>query len=75
MQLDEGELSRGISSTIGREGRLPPCAQDAYNLFQDLCHLLNGEGVVWLQGLHEMTRTLGLELLESILQVSAEVER
>jgi hypothetical protein len=60
---------------------LRPCAADAfllfrvcmnisivYNLFQqDLCLLINAEQPFWLSGIQEMTRTLGLELLESVL--------
>ncbi|CAB3409244.1 unnamed protein product [Caenorhabditis bovis] len=47
---------------------LRPCAADAYMLFRDLCLLINGEAPVWLVGIQEMTRTLGLELLESLLK-------
>ncbi|VDN06425.1 unnamed protein product [Thelazia callipaeda] len=46
---------------------LRPCASDSYMLFYDLCLLINAEAPCWLIGIHEMTRTLGLELLESIL--------
>lgn len=44
-----------------------PCAGDAYLLFQDLCLLTNGEVPHWLHGLAEMTRTFGLELIETAL--------
>ncbi|KAJ1371409.1 hypothetical protein KIN20_033360 [Parelaphostrongylus tenuis] len=47
---------------------LRPCAADAYLLFKDLCLLINAKPSVWLVGIHEMTRTLGLELIESILK-------
>ncbi|KAK3700698.1 hypothetical protein QZH41_015645 [Actinostola sp. cb2023] len=47
---------------------LRPCARDAYLLFQDLCQLTSGEQPYWLHGVVEMTRTFGLELLESILK-------
>ncbi|XP_043230442.1 protein MON2 homolog isoform X1 [Amphibalanus amphitrite] len=46
---------------------LKPAAADAYLLFQDLVQLVNGEQPFWLAGLTEMTRTFGLELIESIL--------
>ncbi|XP_033121689.1 protein MON2 homolog isoform X2 [Anneissia japonica] len=46
---------------------LRPCATDAYLLFQDLCQLVNAEHPTWLLGLTEMSRTFGLELLESLL--------
>ncbi|KAL6738567.1 hypothetical protein Aduo_012103 [Ancylostoma duodenale] len=47
---------------------LRPCSADAYMLFKDLCLLINAKPSVWLLGIHEMTRTLGLELIESILK-------
>uniref|UniRef100_A0A4W3HLZ4 Protein MON2 homolog n=1 Tax=Callorhinchus milii TaxID=7868 RepID=A0A4W3HLZ4_CALMI len=46
---------------------LRPCAKDAYMLFQDLCQLVNADAPYWLVGMTEMTRTFGLELLESVL--------
>lgn len=46
---------------------LPPCAADAYLLFQDLVQLVNADQPYWLLGMTEMTRTFGLELLESVL--------
>nr|KAG5711390.1 hypothetical protein BaRGS_025817 [Batillaria attramentaria] len=46
---------------------LRPCAGDAYLLFQDLCQLVNADQPYWLTGMTEMTRTFGLELLESVL--------
>ncbi|KAJ8301798.1 hypothetical protein KUTeg_020785 [Tegillarca granosa] len=46
---------------------LRPCAGDAYLLFQDLCQLVNADQPHWLMGMTEMTRTFGLELLESVL--------
>lgn len=46
---------------------LSPCASDAYLLFQDLVQLVNADQPYWLIGMTEMTRTFGLELLESVL--------
>ncbi|XP_028146572.1 protein MON2 homolog [Diabrotica virgifera virgifera] len=46
---------------------LPPCAGDAFLLFQDLVQLVNADQPFWLIGMTEMTRTFGLELLESVL--------
>lgn len=46
---------------------LSPCAADAYLLFQDLVQLVNADQPYWLIGMTEMTRTFGLELLESVL--------
>uniref|UniRef100_A0A914S9H5 Mon2/Sec7/BIG1-like HUS domain-containing protein n=1 Tax=Parascaris equorum TaxID=6256 RepID=A0A914S9H5_PAREQ len=48
---------------------LRPCAADGYMLFRDLCLLINAEPPYWLIGIQEMTRTLGLELLESVLDI------
>lgn len=36
-------------------------------LFQDLVQLVNADQPYWLIGITEMTRTFGLELLESVL--------
>ena len=46
---------------------LRPCASDAYLMFQDLVLLVNAEQPHWLERMIEMTRTFGLELLESVL--------
>eukprot|EP00117_Sycon_ciliatum_P002578 scpid7760/ scgid7743/ Protein MON2 homolog; Protein SF21 len=51
---------------------LPPCAQDAYLVFQDLCQLTNGDPPYWLTEVPEISRTLGLELLESLLSAHPE---
>lgn len=45
---------------------LKACAGDAFLLLQDLIQLVNADQPFWLTGLTEMTRTFGLELLESI---------
>ncbi|XP_012587881.1 PREDICTED: protein MON2 homolog isoform X1 [Condylura cristata] len=59
--LIQGNSNRRSVST------LKPCAKDAYMLFQDLCQLVNADAPYWLVGMTEMTRTFGLELLESVL--------
>lgn len=46
---------------------LKPCASDAFLLFQDLVQLVNADQPYWLLGMTEMTRTFGLELLETVL--------
>uniref|UniRef100_A0A915KNN2 Uncharacterized protein n=1 Tax=Romanomermis culicivorax TaxID=13658 RepID=A0A915KNN2_ROMCU len=46
---------------------------DAFMLFQDLCRLVNAEPPYWLLGITEMTRTLGLDLLDSILMQNPDV--
>lgn len=43
------------------------CASDAYLLFQDLVQLVNADQPYFLLGMTEMTRTFGLELLETVL--------
>ncbi|KAL1917432.1 uncharacterized protein VTP21DRAFT_3825 [Calcarisporiella thermophila] len=45
---------------------LRPAAADAYCLFQDLCFLTNGEHATFLR-LNSLSRTFGLELIESVL--------
>lgn len=52
-----------INAIVG----LPLCAGDAFLLFQDLVQLVNADQPYWLIGMTEMTRTFGLELLESVL--------
>ncbi|XP_070611693.1 protein MON2 homolog isoform X1 [Erythrolamprus reginae] len=72
----EDERYKGFSEEpVGNQGNsnrrsvstLKPCAKDAYMLFQDLCQLVNADAPYWLVGMTEMTRTFGLELLESVL--------
>ena len=46
--------------------KMLPCAKDAYFLFQDLCLLTNGERPVYLR-LNYLSKTFGLELIESVL--------
>ncbi|KAG0336922.1 hypothetical protein BG000_006015 [Podila horticola] len=48
------------------EEQLGPCALDAYLLFQDLCLLTNSEHARFLK-LGSISRTFGLELVESVL--------
>ncbi|XP_075218459.1 mon2 homolog, regulator of endosome-to-Golgi trafficking isoform X2 [Lycorma delicatula] len=55
-----------IPSNVAPKG-LRPCAGDAYLMFQDLVQLVNADQPYWLIGMTEMTRTFGLELLESVL--------
>ncbi|XP_016414442.1 protein MON2 homolog [Sinocyclocheilus rhinocerous] len=42
-------------------------------VLQDLCQLVNADAPYWLVGMTEMTRTFGLELLESVLNDFPEV--
>lgn len=57
-----------LKSAIGQAPKgLKPCAADAFLLFQDLVQLVNADQPYWLLGMTEMTRTFGLELLETVL--------
>ncbi|CAF0783766.1 unnamed protein product [Adineta steineri] len=62
--LSKPQQQQQLSSNIDS---LRPYARDAYLLFQDLCYLINGDQPIWLIGLTEITRTLILELIETIL--------
>ncbi|KAF9155979.1 hypothetical protein BG015_007775 [Linnemannia schmuckeri] len=55
-----------VDSTQENEEQLGPCALDAYLLFQDLCLLTNSEQARFLN-LGSISRTFGLELIESVL--------
>ncbi|GMS96069.1 hypothetical protein PENTCL1PPCAC_18244 [Pristionchus entomophagus] len=72
--MKSSSFSVAVESSTGTDllSRVPPptlrpCAADAYMLFKDLCLLVDGEPPVWLSGLQEMSRTLGLELIETLL--------
>lgn len=62
VNLEELKMANG-SAPRG----LRPCAADAFLLFQDLVQLVNADQPYWLLGMTEMTRTFGLELLETVL--------
>lgn len=62
INLEELKLATGMPPK-----GLKPCAADAYLLFQDLVQLVNADQPYWLLGMTEMTRTFGLELLETVL--------
>ncbi|KAJ8394001.1 hypothetical protein AAFF_G00055340 [Aldrovandia affinis] len=71
----EDDQHKGVEQPLPVQGNsnrrsismLRPSAKDAYMLFQDLCQLVNADAPYWLVGMTEMTRTFGLELLESVL--------
>merc|ERR1719419_1971469 len=52
---------------------LPLPVADAFLLFQDLVQLVNADQPLWLQGIVEMTRTFGLELLETLLATYSDI--
>lgn len=52
--------------STGEKIKLHPCAKDAYYLFQDLCLLTNGDHPEYLR-LNHLSKTFGLELIESVL--------
>lgn len=63
-EVDYGLLDIQLSS--GDTITLRPCAKDAYYLFQDLCLLTNSESPEFLR-LTQLSKTFGLELIESVL--------
>ncbi|KAI1287236.1 Protein MON2 -like protein [Halotydeus destructor] len=71
MDRAEGQDQAINLEELKQGSRYPPkslheAAGDAFLLFQDLVQLVNADQPFWLIGLTEMTRTFGLELLESI---------
>lgn len=62
VNLEELKMATGVAPKA-----LKPCAADAFLLFQDLVQLVNADQPYWLLGMTEMTRTFGLELLETVL--------
>lgn len=57
-----------LKTSLGQAPKgLKLCAADAFLLFQDLVQLVNADQPYWLLGMTEMTRTFGLELLETVL--------
>ncbi|XP_011631155.1 LOW QUALITY PROTEIN: protein MON2 homolog [Pogonomyrmex barbatus] len=66
-ESDEVNLEKLKIPTNQAPQDLGPCAADAYLMFQDLVQLVNADQPYWLIGITEMTRTFGLELLESVL--------
>jgi hypothetical protein len=62
----KSEIKDQVESTQENEEQLGPCALDAYLLFQDLCLLTNSEQARFLN-LGSISRTFGLELIESVL--------
>jgi hypothetical protein len=57
---------KGPRGTSDAGVSLPPFAQDAYLLLQDLCTLTGGDAGSWLN-LDSIPKNFGLELIESIL--------
>ncbi|KAG0043279.1 hypothetical protein BGZ83_011637 [Gryganskiella cystojenkinii] len=66
VQDNKEEDEDDITSDFNRGNHLAPCAKDAYLLFQDLCLLTNSEHARFLR-LNNISRTFGLELIESVL--------
>ncbi|GAN02041.1 protein MON2 homolog isoform X3 [Mucor ambiguus] len=55
-----------VEVSTGEKIHLRPCAKDAYYLFRDLCLLTNGDHPQYLR-LNHLSKTFGLELIESVL--------
>ncbi|KER22908.1 hypothetical protein T265_09082 [Opisthorchis viverrini] len=76
---EEASLSDEVNKSVGLHNLRPdevvcisvdelrPASKDAYRLFQDICALLNDEPAQWLTGTLDLNRSLGLELIESII--------
>lgn len=60
------EANQEVEISTGEKIKLHPCAKDAYYLFQDLCLLTNGDYPEYLR-LNHLSKTFGLELIESVL--------
>ena len=56
-----------LTPSVKAPSELAVTVSDAYLLIQDLVQLVNADQPLWLLGIVEMTRTFGLELLESLL--------
>ena len=68
LSIEDQDLPVGKQTSFSNNvDNLRPYARDAYLLFHDLCYLINGDQPIWLIGLTEITRTLILELIETIL--------
>ncbi|CEG64314.1 hypothetical protein RMATCC62417_01309 [Rhizopus microsporus] len=64
--LQQSDATHEIEISSGEKIKLLPCAKDAYYLFQDLCLLTNGDPPEYLR-LNHLSKTFGLELIESVL--------
>jgi hypothetical protein len=65
-KLAPSDANHQIEISTGEKINLHPCAKDAYYLFQDLCLLTNGDHPEYLR-LNHLSKTFGLELIESVL--------
>ncbi|CAO3630367.1 unnamed protein product [Mucor hiemalis] len=66
MGLQLSEANQEVEISTGEKIKLHPCAKDAYYLLQDLCLLTNGDHPEYLR-LNHLSKTFGLELIESVL--------
>lgn len=63
---EPGKVIKELTKTVFPSGT-NPFIVDAYLLIQDIVLLVGADQPKWLTGMVEMTRTFGLELLESLL--------
>lgn len=63
---EPGKVVKELTKNIFPTGT-NPFIVDAYLLIQDIVLLVGADQPKWLIGIVEMTRTFGLELLESLL--------
>lgn len=66
MGLQLSDANQEVEISTGEKIKLHPCAKDAYYLLQDLCLLTNGDHPEYLR-LNHLSKTFGLELIESVL--------
>ncbi|KAG0164957.1 hypothetical protein DFQ30_009163 [Apophysomyces sp. BC1015] len=64
--LREADAKHEIELSTGESIKLHPCAKDAYYLFQDLSLLTSNDPPEYLR-LGHISKTFGLELIESVL--------
>ena len=63
---EPGKVVKELTKTVFPPGT-NPLIMDAYLLIQDIVLLVGADQPKWLTGIVEMTRTFGLELLETLL--------
>ncbi|KAF7724885.1 hypothetical protein EC973_000598 [Apophysomyces ossiformis] len=66
LALKEADAKHEVELSTGETIKLHPCAKDAYYLFQDLSLLTSNDPPEYLR-LGHISKTFGLELIESVL--------
>ncbi len=68
-------IARGCRRRVHVVSGCTHARTNVHVLVQDICMVINSDQPVWLTGMLEMTRTLGLELMENALAQYAHVFR